>query len=173
MEKNMTERATNPEKRANVVTRIFDAPVEKVWKAWTDPEYIKRWWGPKDFTAPYISIDFRVGGKYLYDMRGAGPDGVVKDWWTAGKHLEIVPMKKIVMSTSFADEKGNPVPASYYGMPGDWPMETKLTVTFEEVEGGKTKLTAREEGIPDTDNMRELARLGWEQQFDKFAESLK
>lgn len=48
------------------ISRVFDAPREKVWKAWTDPELIKKWWGPKDFTAPRIEIDFRVGGKYLF-----------------------------------------------------------------------------------------------------------
>lgn len=171
MEKSLIETATKQAGRENVTTRVFDAPVEKVWKAWTDPEYVKRWWGPEGFAAPYINIDFRVGGKYLYCMRGPGFDGVVKDWWNTGKHLEIVPMKKIVMSTSFADENGNPVPASYYKMPGDWPMETMLTATFEKLDGDKTKLTVREEGIPE--DMIEPSNLGWEQQFDKLVQLLK
>ena len=132
---------------------------------------MKLWWGPKDFTAPYITIDLRAGGKFVYCMRGAVPDGVVKDWWNMGKHLEIVPMQKIVASMSFADEKGNPVPASYYSMPGEWPMETMLTVTFEDAEAGKTKITVREEGVPN--EMAEFARLGREQQFDKISELLK
>src|SRR4051812_30276601 len=49
-----------------VIERIFDAPREKVWKAWTEPEHIKHWWGPKDFTAPHAKNDLHVGGKYLY-----------------------------------------------------------------------------------------------------------
>jgi len=171
MEKNPIETTAKPRGLENVVTRVFDAPLEKVWKAWTDPEYVKRWWGPENFTAPYISIDLRVGGRFVYCMRGAGFDGVVKDWWNTGKHLEIVPMKKIVQSMSFADEHGNPVPASYYDMPGEWPMETVLTATFEIVDGEKTKLTVREEGIPEA--MIEPSRLGWEQQFDKLVELLK
>jgi uncharacterized protein YndB with AHSA1/START domain len=165
MEKNLSNIPSKP------IIRVFDAPREKVWKAWTDPAYVKRWWGPKDFTAPYISIDLRVGGKFVYCMRGAGPDGVVKDWWNTDKHLEIVPMKKIVQSMSFADEHGDPVPASHYGMQGEWPMETFLTVTFEDADGGKTKITVREDGIPSA--MIEMSRLGWEQSLDKFAESLK
>lgn len=165
MEQNLTNMTAKP------IIRVFDAPREKVWKAWTDPEYIKRWWGPKDFTAPHISNDFRVGGKLVYDMRGAGPDGVVKDFWTTGEYLEIVPMEKIVATTSFADENGNPVPASYYGMPGNWPMETKLTVTFEDTEDGKTKVTILEDGVPN--EMMNDSRLGWEQQLDKFAALLK
>ena len=49
-----------------IITRIFDAPRELVWKAWTIPELAMRWWGPEGFTAPVTKIDLRVGGKYLY-----------------------------------------------------------------------------------------------------------
>ena len=49
-----------------VVTRIIDAPIELVWKAWTDPELIMRWWGPKYYTSPSCKIDFREGGKYIF-----------------------------------------------------------------------------------------------------------
>ena len=52
-----------------VVTRVFDAPRELVWKAWTDPKYIMQWWGPKGFTSPVCKMDFRVGGKLLCCMR--------------------------------------------------------------------------------------------------------
>ena len=55
-----------------VVTRVFDAPRELVWKAWTDPKYIMQWWGPKGFTAPVCEMDFRVGGKFLCCMKCAG-----------------------------------------------------------------------------------------------------
>lgn len=154
-----------------VVTRIFNAPRELAWKAWTEPDHFKKWWGPKDFTAPHISIDFRESGKFLYCMRGAGPDGVVKDFWNSGEYLEIVPMKKIVTSMSFADEHGKAVPASYYGLPGEWAEEIMVTVTFEEIEDGKTKITVQEAGIPGV--MTEMAGLGWNESFDKLAESLK
>jgi uncharacterized protein YndB with AHSA1/START domain len=90
-------------KRASVIARVFDAPRENVWKTWTDPEAVKLWWGPKDFTAPHISIDLRVGGRFVYSMRGAGLDGAVKDYWNIGEHKEIVPMKKIVTTMSFAE----------------------------------------------------------------------
>src|SRR5437867_12269293 len=80
-----------------VISRIFDAPRELVWKAWTDPERVKRWWGPKGFTAPYINIDFRTGGKYLYCMRGvAVPGGEEQDFWSAGTFQRIIPHEKIV-----------------------------------------------------------------------------
>ena len=153
------------------ISRVFDAPREKMWIAWTDPKEVKKWWGPKDFTAPEIKIDLKVGGIYLYCMHGAGFDGVVKDFWNVGKFTEIVQMNRIVATVSFADENGNPVPAAHYNMPGDWPVEVVATVTFEEVEADKTKLTVREVGIPG--EVGEPARMGWEQQFDKLAESLR
>jgi len=150
-----------------VITRLFDASRELLWKAWTDPECFKSWWGPKDFTSPYSNIDLRVGGKYLNCMRG--PDG--KEYWTTGVYREIVPMEKIVCTDSFADPNGNIVPASYYGMAGDWPLELLLTVTFEEM-GGKTKMTLHHAGIPEG-KMSGECEAGWNESLDKLAESLK
>ena len=148
------------------ITRIFDAPREKVWKAWTAPEEVKKWWGPKNFTAPVSKIDLRVGGKYLSCMRG--PDG--KDYWSTGVYRELVPMERIVVTDSFADEKGNVVPASHYGMTGDFPLELLVTVTFEQL-GNKTKMVLRHEGIP-SGMMRELTETGWSESFDKLAEHI-
>lgn len=71
---------TTKSKNEITISRIFDVQRKKAWKAWTDPEEVKKWWGPKDFTAPEIEIDLKVGGRYLYCMRGAGLDGVVKDF---------------------------------------------------------------------------------------------
>jgi len=153
-----------------VITRILDAPREKVWKAWTDPDIVKHWWGPKDFTAPHISIDLRVGGRFVFSMRGADINGAVKDYWNIGEHKEIVPMKKIVTTMSFADEQGKPVQASHYGLPGKWPKEVLVTAIFADIKGGKTKLTVRETGVPR--EVAGLSRLGWEQQLDKFADAL-
>lgn len=166
----MTEGKNNPTKspgeRELVIMRVFDAPRELVWKAWIDPERVRRWWGPKNFTAPVCKINLRVGGAYLYCMRS--PEG--QDYWSTGVYREIVPPERIVCTDSFADEKGNTVPASHYGMDGDWPSALLVTVTFEEHEG-KTKFTLRHVGIP-AGQMRELARAGWNESFDKLAEAL-
>src|SRR5512143_3343103 len=131
------------DKKDLIITRIFDAPRGLVWKAWTEPELVKKWWGPKNFTAPVVNIDLRVGGKYLYCMR----DPENKNFWSTGAYRELVPLLRIVCTDSFADEKGNRVPASHYGMPGDWPSELLVTVTFEDV-GGKTKMTLQHAGLP-------------------------
>lgn len=153
-----------------VLTRVFNAPRERVWRAWTESEQVKKWWGPKDFTAPHIEIDLRVGGAYTFSMKGRGLDGKDMEHWVVGTYQEIVPYERIVARMSFADEHGQPVPASYYHMPGDWPPEVLLTVVFEDLEAGKTKLTLRERGIPEV--VAGFTGLGWNQSLDKFAACL-
>jgi len=146
-----------------IISRLFDAPRELVWKVWTDPGFVMRWWGPKNFTSPSCRIDLRVGGSYLYCMRS--PEG--KDYWSTGVFREIAKPKKIVCTDSFADEKGNVVPATYYGMSPDFPAEMLMTVTFE-VQAGRTRLTLRHDGIPAGDSL-DMARAGWNESLDKFA----
>jgi uncharacterized protein YndB with AHSA1/START domain len=153
---------------ALIITRIFDAPPELVWKAWTEPERLRRWWGPKGFTSPVCKIDLRMGGEYFNCMRS--PEG--QDFWSKGVFRDIVAPARLVMTDSFADKEGNTVPASYYGMSGDWPLEMLITVTFEAYEG-KTKLTLKHSGIAgisatDRSNMQQ----GWSESFDKLAEDL-
>jgi uncharacterized protein YndB with AHSA1/START domain len=158
--------AGEPTEGELVITRVFEAPRELVWKAWTEPERCKRWWGPKGFTAPVCRIDLRVGGAYLNCMRS--PEG--QDYWSTGVYLEIAPPERLVCTDCFADEKGNVVPATHYGMSADFPLEMLVTVTFEE-EGGKTKLTLKHAGLSsgkDLDDCRE----GWSQSLDKLAEAL-
>jgi uncharacterized protein YndB with AHSA1/START domain len=160
------------EKRELVITRVFDAPVERVWKAWTDPEEVKKWWGPKIFSAPVAKIDFRVGGKYLFCMQSeTGEEAWKKGLWSTGVYKEIVPMKKIVCTDSFADEQGNVVPATYYGMNANFPLEMEVTVTFEDM-GNKTKMTLRHVGMP-TEEDQTGANQGWNESLDKLAETLK
>ena len=150
-----------------VITRIFDAPRRRVFKAWTEPEQMKRWWGPKGFTTPVCNIDLRVGGKLFYCMRS--PDG--KDYWGTAVYRELAPPERIVCTDSFADENGNVVPASHYGMSADFPLEMLVMVTFEEL-GGKTEMTLRHIGFPAGPD-QEGARQGWSESFDKLAEHLK
>jgi uncharacterized protein YndB with AHSA1/START domain/uncharacterized glyoxalase superfamily protein PhnB len=159
------QRQANSDVRELIITRSFDAKSESVWKAWTEPGQVKRWWGPKVFTAPHIMIDLRVGGGYLYCMRS--PEG--KDYWSKGIYKEIIIPERLVLTDSFADEKGNTVPASYYGLSPDFPLEALVTITFAE-DGGKTKLTLRYLGIPadDFDN----AKTGWNESLDKLADFL-
>jgi len=151
-----------------IITRIFNAPRKLVWKAWTDPEHVMRWWGPKNFTSPFCKLDLRPGGKYLFCMKSA--EG--QEYWTTGIYKEIVPIELLVYTDSFADEKGNVVPASHYGMPGDnWPIEFTVKLKFEDL-GKKTKMTLTHVGFPAGD-MKGMAGTGWNESFDKLADSLK
>jgi uncharacterized protein YndB with AHSA1/START domain len=150
-----------------VITRIFDSPVENVWKAWNDPGILMQWWGPKTFTSPFCKVDFRLGGRYLNCMRS--PEG--RDYWSTGEYREIVPYKKIVYSDNFSDENGNIVQPSFYDLPGEWPEELLVTVEFEENDK-RTKMTLHHAGMP-SGKMSEMAEQGWNESFDKLAESLK
>lgn len=150
-----------------LITRIFSTPRELVWKAWTEPERVMRWWGPKYFTSPICKMDFRVGGSYHFCMQS--PEG--EDFWSTGVYLEIIPLEKIVCTDSFADENGNVVPATYYDMEEDFPLELELTITFED-HNGNTKMILRHIGIPEGIT-QELTKQGWNESFDKLAEILE
>lgn len=158
---------TDTLKRELRISRIFDAPRELVWKAFTEPDRMKKWWGPETFTTPYIKSDFRVGGKYLVCMRS--PDN--KDFWSAGSYLEIDPYKKLMMTDSFADENGNVVSASFYGMSPDFPMESHVTFNFEEDDNrDRTRFIMVYDdvsGIPE-DHMKDMTQ-GWNEMFDKLS----
>jgi len=150
-----------------VINRTFTAPRDRVWQAWTEPEHLKRWCGPKGFTAPVCTIDLRVGGRYLNCMRSS--DG--QDFWSTGVYREIVAPSRLVCSDSFADEQGNVVPATHYGAGPDFPLELQITVTLEE-DAGTTRMTLRHAGLPPGE-MRESCAQGWNESFDKLAESLR
>jgi uncharacterized protein YndB with AHSA1/START domain len=102
-----------------VVVRTLNAPRQSVWNAWTQPDLFMQWWGPGPFTSPACKIDLRVGGKYLYCMRG--PDG--KDYWNGGTYAEVVPIEKLVCIEGFADKAGNWVDPSTYGFDPLFPKE--------------------------------------------------
>ena len=148
------------------LTRTFDAPRAKVWDAFTKPEMMKKWWGPKDWTCPVAQIDLRVGGKYLYCMRGAmGPGQPEIDAWGGGEYTEVVPMEKFSATDHFADKDGNYIDPKDAGMPGEWPEEMTITVTFEDAGAGKTTVSITHTGH--SAEMAPMAEMGWNQQLDK------
>ncbi|HMC97025.1 MAG TPA: SRPBCC domain-containing protein, partial [Flavobacteriales bacterium] len=142
------------------ITRVFDAPRERVWNAWTKPEEYMRWWGPKNYTCPVAKLDPREGGTYLTAMRS--PEG--RTYWSTGTYREVAPMERIVCTDSFADSTGKVVPAAQVGLPGNWPDMAKATLTFAD-EGGKTRMTLTYEGVPA--QMTQLCTTGWNESFDK------
>jgi uncharacterized protein YndB with AHSA1/START domain len=148
-------------KDAVVIERIFDAPVDLVWKMWTDPEHFKKWYGPQGFTVPVADMDLRVGGVRLVCMES--PDGSMK-MWTTGEYTEIVPNERLVYTESPADENGNLVSPSAMGMPDGYPAKTEVTILLEDL-GGRTKMVMTHTGVPADSG----ANAGWEQAFDKLA----
>jgi uncharacterized protein YndB with AHSA1/START domain len=148
----MTERTTNLLENLEII-RIFDAPRELVWKAWTDPQIVMRWWGPQGFTSPVCKIDFRVGGQYLFCMRA--PEG--QEWWVGGEYCEIIPHEKIVSVLFYADKNGKIDP------PDKNDVEVRDVVTFEDIGNGRTKLIFKRSYWDEGED------VGLSQIFDKLA----
>ncbi len=149
-----------------VVTRVFDAPRRLVFEAWTDPRHLKQWWAPKGCSTPFCTVDLRPGGIFHYCMRM--PDG--RDIWGIAVYREIVAPERIVYSDSFADERGNPVSPTTYGMSPGHPEVTLVTVTFME-EGGRTAVTLRH-SIPPSVLERGAVAQGWNEMLDGLSEYL-
>jgi uncharacterized protein YndB with AHSA1/START domain len=124
-----------PKKREFVISRAFDAPRELVWNAWTDPERLKHWWGPKGFTVLSCKLDLRPGGVMHYCLRT--PTG--QDMWGKFVYREIVKPERLVFVSSFSDAQGGMT--RHPGNP-TWPLDTLSTVTFTE-NPGRTTLTVR------------------------------
>lgn len=144
------------------ITRLFDAPREAVFRAWSDPEILKRWHAPQGCELSHAAVDFRVGGVLHTCIRTPGGD-----CWCKGVYREIVVPEKIVYTMAFADEKGNLVDVSPVGKDPEWPMETVVTVTFAD-EGGKTRLTLRQ-SVRESVAKRTGAHPSWLSMFDRLA----
>ena len=135
-----------------VMTRVFDAPRALVYKAWTDPDQVKQWWGPNQFTTPRVTIDLRKGGEFKYVM--VGPDGA--EYPNRAEYVEIVPNEKLVYMDNF--DMPNP------------PFESlHVEVVFEDF-AGKTRLTVRTttQSVKDRDTLLNFgSQEGWSQQMEK------
>lgn len=156
-----------PEKRDLVFTRVFDAPVERVWKAWTDAEDVKRWWGPDHFTAPLARLDVRPGGTSLVCMRAPAEFGG-QDMYSTWHYRDVVPRQRIVYFHNLADAEGRTLDPATLGMPPDFPQDVRNTVTFRALGQTQTELTVTEHDWP-VGQMMEMSRLGMEQCLDKMA----
>ncbi len=159
------------EKEDLVVTRIIDAPIELVWKAWTDPEQVMKWWGPKYYTSPSCKIDLREGGRYVFCMRAPQEQGG-QDSYTAGTFKKIVPMELLEFTQGMSDQDGNPIDPAQAGLPPDFPKAIRTVVTFKRFRGDMTELTVTEYAWP-ASQMMVYSIAGLHQSIDKLIESLK
>ena len=155
-----------------VVSRIFDAPPERVWQAWTEVEHLKRWFSPKGFTVIAAKMDFRPGGSYHYGLRM--PNG--QEMWGRWSIREIVAPERLVFVTAFSDRDGG---LGVHPMNPDWPRQM-LTIARFEAQGAKTKFTL--EWIPlegssevewkTFDAGRESMKMGWGGTLEQFVAHL-
>jgi uncharacterized protein YndB with AHSA1/START domain len=113
--------------RELVLTRLINAPREKVYRCWTEPQLMKQWFAPLPWTTPHVEVDVRPGGSNVIVMRG--PDG--KDMPNRGIYLEVVPNERLVFTDAFVKA----------WEPSEKPFMAVI-LTFED-EGGKTRYTAR------------------------------
>jgi uncharacterized protein YndB with AHSA1/START domain len=135
-------------------TRVFDAPRTLIFECWSEPTHLAHWSGPRGFTTPHHSMDFRVGGQYRACLRS--PEGV--DHWVRGTYLEIVEPARLVMTHAWEDGQGNVGP------------QTEVTITFTE-QSGKTTMTFRQAFFESTAS-RDGHREGWSSSFDRLDEHL-
>ena len=119
-----------------VISRVFDAPRDLVFRAFTEPERMKHWWGPKGFVVVKLEMDLRPGGIQHYGLRG--PDGAIM--WGKFVYREIVAPQRIVLIDSFSDAADN---TTHHPMSPTWPLEMLSTFLFDEVEKTRTKLTVK------------------------------
>ena len=140
--------------RELVITRVFDAPRDLVWKAWTEPERLKQWSAPNGFTIPVAEGELRPGGEWKSCMRK--PDGT--DLWLGGVYQEIDAPKRLVFTHAWLDQTGKPGP------------ETLVTVTLTE-RAGKTEMSFRQSGF-DSLESRDGHAGGWNECFDRLEELL-
>ena len=130
-----TSRGTNAAGLEFTFTRDLDAPRELVWRAFTEPEHLRHWWGPKGFTMHSCTLDLRPGGVFHYLLRS--PDG--QEIWGKFVYREIIAPERLVAVVTFSDEHGN---LTRHPWDPGWPVETLSAITFAE-HNGRTRLTVR------------------------------
>lgn len=148
-----------------VVRRTFDAPRALVYRAWTEPEMLKRWFAPQSGSTPAAMVDARPGGRFQYCMRI--PE--MGDVWGVGMYREVGP-DRIVYVDAFADAEGNVVSPTAYGMSEGHPRESLVTVEFEDAPGGGTTVTVRHT-VPTDFPEREGMEQGWSEMLARLADA--
>lgn len=154
-----------------VTTRVFDAPVEQVWKAWSDSDLVMQWWGPTGFTSPLANMDFREGGTSLVCMRAPQEYGGF-DMYNSWTYTRIVPMELIEFVQHFTDKDGQVIDPSVMGVPPDVPSEVPHRIVFKSLDNGKTEINITEYGYTSEATVNQ-SKMGMDQCLDKMAASLK
>ena len=146
------------------VTRIFNASVEEVWKMWTEPEFVKQWWGPDQFICPFADIKFNEGETSLVCMQAPKEFGgqIHYNIWY---YTKIIPLQSIEFVMNLADKNGKKQKPVDVGMPTDFPEDIRTVVTFKVINSNETEMTVTE--YADFGQMTHFAKLGLEQSLNK------
>jgi uncharacterized protein YndB with AHSA1/START domain len=162
------DRVERPEGRELVITRVFDAPRELVWKALTEPDRLAQWWGPAGFEMLVSRLDLRPGGVFHYSMRS--PDGRVM--WGKFVYRELAPPERMVFVNSFSDQEGNAIRSPFSPT---WPLEVLNAISLAE-SGERTTVTLRggpinasQEELDTFRNSQDSVRQGFAGTFDQLA----
>jgi uncharacterized protein YndB with AHSA1/START domain len=147
-----------------VIERSFDAPIDLIWRMWTEPDHFKAWYGPQGAAIPVAMMDVRVGGSRHVGMEMETPNGLMQMWFT-GTYREVVENERLVYTESMSDESGKLLSASDMGMPEGHPTTTEVIVELKEV-GGRTRMVMTHVGIPKDSP----GAAGWTMAFDKLAD---
>ncbi len=147
------------------MVRELDAPLGEAWRTWSDPEQIRRWWGPTGFTCPRADVDFRVGGTTLVTMMAPAEYGgfQVHNRWT---YTTITEPSRIEFISTFADGDGHLIAPAAAGIPAGVPDEVPHVVDLEALPGGRTRVRVIESGYTD-EATRQQCEQGQEQCLDK------
>ena len=143
-----------------VVTREIPASAEAVWSAWSEPGYLRQWWGPDGFSCPSAVVDFRPSGTAVLCMRAPAEFGG-GDYYSLWRFTSIEPTRRIELLHDLCDADGTPVDPASVGMPPDFPRAQRQVIELED-RGGSTLVTVTEYGWPEG-QMRESSRIGMEQ----------
>lgn len=149
------------------VARTVEAPVERVWAAWTMPEDLRAWWGPAGFTCPRADVDLRVGGRIAVTMRAPQEWGGLEQHstWTI---TELTAPTLLRYVFRFADAEGRALTPAQAGIPGGVPDDGEHEVRLTDLGDGRTELRMTERGYT-TAEARDMSRTGLEQCLDKLA----
>lgn len=151
------------------VTRTFDAPVERVWRAWADADEVKKWWGPEGFSCPLAEVDLRVGGRTLVAMQ-ASPEYGGGTWYNTWNFSRVEPLSRIEYTINFTDAQGNRLTPTDAGLSADTPVDGRHEVTFHDLGDGRTQMRMVEHGFRSAE-MRDRSRMGLDQCLDKMERS--
>jgi uncharacterized protein YndB with AHSA1/START domain len=149
------------------IDRKFNAPIDRVWEAFTNPEILAKWWSPAGMTNYHASADVRQGGEFRYCFESS--EGV--KYWGKGVYKTINEPTYLSYTDYFTDAEGNPVPPSHYGIPGDEIIPTLVEFTFAE-NGEQTSLRITGDNPFDASMTAEMTK-SWNSMFDKLVDGLK